>query len=179
MVGRLAEYVEQEDIDAFSLEVNGWSQDVWNTIQKSLKHKENLVIYCEMTQTEKAEFMDRLSESLMSQYRRFVLEVDEIHEILPQNRGVYSEQFDRLIRAGANKQIGVVFSTQRPAIVNKDILALADNYMIFRQVWGGDLKVIGKTLEYHMRTSEDVQSALREIAQFKQGEHRMYSFSGD
>lgn len=179
MVGRLTEYVESQGIDTYVMETNGWNQDVWNTVQKFLKKRENLVIFCnkDMTQSDKRSFMDKLSRALLeSQYRRFLLIVDEVHEVIPEKTGERALEFERLIRTGGNRQIGVMFTTQRPQIVNKDVLALADIYVVFRIVWGGDLKVLGELLEYHLKSKKEVDAHLRRIQDFQQGQYQIYEF---
>lgn len=179
MVGRLAEYCEKEDFDAYLLVVESWSRELWNAIQKVLKRREILVIHCKnMTQKEKAEFMDSFARSV-GEYSNFIVIVDEIHEIVPERGGVRALDFDRLIRMGANQQIGFIFTTQRPQIVSKDILALADIHVFFRVVYGGDLAVLRELLKYHLKSSEEIENTLREIQGLKTGQYRFFAFVSD
>jgi hypothetical protein len=60
---------------------------------------------------------------------------DEMSLICPQSSRVYSEEFLRLVIAGRNENIvPVVFATQRTQAADKNVLALADKYFIFRLI---------------------------------------------
>lgn len=61
--------------------------------------------------------------------------LDEVAFICPQDSRVYSDEFHRLVLAGRNNNVvPVIFTTQRSQTAHKNVLALADKYIIFRLI---------------------------------------------
>jgi DNA helicase HerA-like ATPase len=137
MVGRLAEYVQNEQSLAYLVKVKEWNMNIWNIAQKIIAKKEIPLIQLDssMSQPEKTDFMDHLAKAL-EEYRRFLIIIDEIHEVIPQTTGERTLEFERPIGTGANRQIRIVFTTRRPQIVTKDVFALIDVLVVFRMVYG-------------------------------------------
>jgi DNA helicase HerA-like ATPase len=83
-------------------------------------------------QDELVNFMDTFCEWALKTGNMAVV-IDEIGDYVPQYREVYSIELERLIRIGRNYNIQpVIMITQRPQKTNKEVLALADYYIIFR-----------------------------------------------
>jgi DNA helicase HerA-like ATPase len=65
---------------------------------------------------------------------------DEIHEFTPE-RGMgmeYSEEIERAVRHWRNKNVGFIFTTQRPSFTSKKVLALTDFMILYRITWSTD-----------------------------------------
>lgn len=79
---------------------------------------------------------------------------DEIHELTPQQGGAYSYETERLIRHTRNKDNGVWMTTQRPAFVDKKVLALSDYLLLFRVTYPNDLEVVDRLVAKTDRRDE-------------------------
>lgn len=71
--------------------------------------------------------------------------IDEVHEFVP----IHSQslEMERYIRHCRNKNIGVIMTSQRPASVSKNVLALTDYLVLFRVTWAHDLKAVRDLLQ--------------------------------
>lgn len=67
--------------------------------------------------------------------------VDEVHEIAHQ-QGLSSIEFLRFFKIARNHNMGFIVDSQRPAFVDKDILALCDYIIVLRTVYPNDSDVI-------------------------------------
>jgi len=65
---------------------------------------------------------------------------DEIHEFVPLHS--QSLEVERYIRHCRNQDVGVFMTSQRPATVHKNVLALTDYLVLFRVTWAHDLKAV-------------------------------------
>ena len=70
---------------------------------------------------------------------------DEIHEFVPLHS--QSLEVERYIRHCRNKNVGIVMTSQRPASVHKNVLALTDYLVLFRVTWAHDLKAVRDLLQ--------------------------------
>lgn len=70
---------------------------------------------------------------------------DEIHEFVPLHS--QSLEVERYIRHCRNKDVGVFMTSQRPASVHKNVLALTDYLILFRVTWAHDLKAVRDLLQ--------------------------------
>lgn len=70
---------------------------------------------------------------------------DEIHEFVPLH--AQSLEVERYIRHCRNKDVGVFMTSQRPASVHKNVLALTDYLILFRVTWAHDLKAVRDLLQ--------------------------------
>ena len=83
---------------------------------------------------EKVYMVDIVSQWVMH-YGNVAVFLDEVAFVCPQSSRMYSDEFHRLVMAGRNFNcVPVCFSTQRSQTAHKDILALADRYLIFRLI---------------------------------------------
>lgn len=126
-----------------------------------------------MIQENKAAFVDALSRWIWRNKTRFnkgVIVIDEVHEVVPQDRGRYAPEFERLLRAGGNHDLAFIISTQRPATVNKNLWYLTDILVVFRQTYEPDVRPILDVIK-RSRTSEETNQIVAKIAGLGVGEH--------
>lgn len=81
----------------------------------------------------------------MLQHRDGYIFFDEIHEFVPLHS--QSLEVERYIRHCRNRNIGVVMTTQRPASVHKNVLALTDYLVLFRVTWAHDIQAVRDLLK--------------------------------
>lgn len=96
--------------------------------------------------------------------------IDEIHEFTPQVGGNYSKEVERAVRHWRNTNNGFVLTSQRPASVNKNVLALTDFLILYRLTWTHDIKAIEEILSNVLSEQEltDVMRTLQ-TRQFLEG----------
>jgi DNA helicase HerA-like ATPase len=130
--------------DTYRIKVKtGYDEEHINKLAKVinifLKKGKNVIVSCvNMIQEEEILLADMLLPKL--NFRDGYLFVDEVHEFVPLHSG--SLELERFIRHCRNKNIGVVITSQRPASVKKNVLALTDYLLIFRLTWTHDLEAI-------------------------------------
>ena len=93
-----------------------------------------IVLNCEnYINDELIDVFDRVSDFLMSRKEAIGVLSDEIADVMPNNaRG--SKQFHRMVKNGRNYGIKpVIFATQRPQSVSKNIFDLCDEFFISKQ----------------------------------------------
>lgn len=143
-------------------------------IEQTWKKKQGLVLEIGgMLQENKAAFMDALSRYIWKRkqfFRKGVIVVDEVHEVVPQDRGRYAPEFERLLRAGGNHELAFIISTQRPATVNKNLWYLTDILVVFRQTYEPDVRPILDVIK-RSRTTEETNQLISKIAGLGVGEH--------
>ncbi len=99
-----------------------------------------------LTQREKVEFANRLFK-ILQKIKDYVLIIDEIQELTPQLRGSYAEEVERIIRIGRNFGIKpIIFSSQRPQVVSKQVLALSDIFIIKKIDYYRDADIIAEII---------------------------------
>lgn len=136
--------IDGKNIDAYKIKVQtGYNEEYINKIAKVinlfLKKGKNVVVSCvNMIQEEEMALVDALLPKL--NFRDGYLFADEIHEFVPLHSG--SLELERFVRHCRNKNIGVIMTSQRPASVKKNVLALTDYLLIFRLTWTHDLEAI-------------------------------------
>ena len=115
-----------------------------------------------MLQKEIVEFID----GLLSIWKPCdcLIMADEVQDIVPEmsTGGVFSAEFERLVRSGRNSNIGFVIDTQRPAMVKKNVLALTDYLILYRITWSNDLKVV-KEIVGNSFTKDKTENLIRNI----------------
>ena len=130
--------------DTYKIKVRtGYNEDFVNKIAKVtnlfLKKGKNVVVSCvNMIQEEEILLVDLLLPKI--NFKDGYLFVDEVHEFVPLHSG--SLELERFVRHCRNKNIGVVMTSQRPASVKKNVLALTDYLLTFRLTWTHDLEAI-------------------------------------
>ena len=123
---------------------------------KSLKKGQNVIFsFKDMIQQEEIELANMILPklTLQSGYVFF----DEVHEFVPLHS--QSLETERYIRHCRNKDVGVLLTTQRPASVHKNVLALTDYLVLFRMTWTHDIKAV-KDLLSDILEKEEVASVI-------------------
>lgn len=128
----------------------------------------------EMRNTEAVRFAENLF-GILGKMRNGLAIIDEIPDLTPQ-RGNKSEELIRFNRKCRNHNIGFIFTTQRPAAVDKNVLALADLMLVMRVAWPTDVEVYDEHLKHMGYSKEERGRILTEIAHFGPGEVYILDF---
>lgn len=91
-----------------------------------------------------------------------IIMFDEVHELVPEGSGVYSREVERAVRHWRNRNVGFLYTSQRPALVDKNVLALTDYLILYRTTWSHDLEAIKAVLSNGMNRQES-EGVLRSI----------------
>ncbi len=83
--------------------------------------------------------------------------------------------FDAIVRRGRQKGLGVTMITQRPAVLNKDVLTQADVVFFMNLVAEQDMKVVNGLLDSSGIVKDEKKELIKKIMKFKQGEAIMFS----
>jgi DNA helicase HerA-like ATPase len=103
-------------------------------------------------------FRDMLQEELSQFVNAFfsnwkpkscLIGLDEIHEFIPEGGvgGKYAPEIERAVRHWRNEDVGFVCTSQRPALVKKNVLALTDYLILYRTTWTHDLNAAKELLQ--------------------------------
>jgi len=78
----------------------------------------------------------------------FLLLVEEVHEFIPEGRGLDAagEMLVRVAKRGRKRGLGLVGLSQRPAAVDKEFITQCDWLCFHRLTWQNDTKVVGAVL---------------------------------
>lgn len=78
-----------------------------------------------------------------------LIALDEIHEFVPEGGvgGTYAPEIERAVRHWRNEDVGFVLTSQRPALVKKNVLALTDFLILYRTTWPHDVKAEKEILQ--------------------------------
>ncbi len=127
--------------------------------QKNRKRKRVIISFQKMLQAEINAFMDRFLPKLT--IRDALIAFDEAHEFIPQS-GFKSTETERYIRFCRNYNVGVILTSQRPATVAKNVLALTDYLILYRLTWSHDIRAIRELLAT-MKPEREVNAILRKL----------------
>jgi len=156
------------DIDAYRIPIR--KEDPKEKIEKLAKivnsllnSKKNVVVYFnEMLKEEMVEKVDWLFPQLS--FKDGFVFIDEIHEFTPHHTG--SVEVHRAVRHWRNKNIGFVMSTQRPASVDTNVIAMTDFLVLFRITWKNDIEAIKELLRYRISDKEEMEKTLGDLQHF-------------
>jgi DNA helicase HerA-like ATPase len=113
-------------------------------VNSTLKKDENVILsFNNMVQEEEIAIANLVLPKLV--LRNGYVFFDEIHEYVPLFG--QSKEVERYIRHCRNKNVGIVMTTQRPASVHKNVLALSDYVILFRVTWSHDLQAVRDLLK--------------------------------
>jgi len=122
-------------------------KDIAKIVNKFLGEKKKIILFfSEMVKDEIKEKMEILFPTL--NIKDCFVVFDEIHEFVPHFGG--SVEIERFIRHCRNKNIGIIMSTQRPASVATNVIALTDYLILFRITWKNDTKAVQEILQYKL-----------------------------
>ncbi len=140
----------------------------------------------DMSQTSSGAEQDRIASDFAEQlYRRkankpfpFHLFVDEADSFAPQqafpNQKKMLGAFEALVRRGGIRGIGTTLITQRPAVLNKNVLTQADNLVVLRITSPQDRAAIEDWAKGY-GTKDERQELLAGLASLGQGEAWFWS----
>ena len=133
--------------------------------------KENIIIaFHELLQKEQSTFLNDLFAHWKPE--NSLVGLDEVHEVTPESgvSGQYAPEVDRAIRHLRNRNAGFVLTSQRPASVDKNVLALTDFLILYRMTWTHDIEATKKILGNKL-TTEEVKSTIAALQtkEFLQG----------
>ena len=112
------------------------------TLFNQLKDKKVIFSFINMLQSEIAEWANGFFSTWHP--TDCLIYIDEMHEFTPQNTkgGTYAAEVERAVRHWRNYKVGFLMTSQRPAKVDKDVLALTDYAVFLRTTWAHDLDAI-------------------------------------
>jgi DNA helicase HerA-like ATPase len=122
-----------KDIDANRISI------MMRVINKTLKKGDNVIFsFDNMIQQEEIELANLILPKLSLRHG-FVF-FDEVHEYVP----IHSQSLEteRYVRHCRNNDVGILMTSQRPASVHKNVLALTDYLILFRMTWTHDIKAV-------------------------------------
>lgn len=128
------------------------------------RHKGKNIIFAfkGMLQSELSEFLN----GFFSTWRpsNCLICIDEIHEFVAETGtgGEYAVEVERGVRHWRNDNCGFAYSSQRPAQVRKNVLALTDFLILYRTTWSHDKKAAKDTLS-DLLTEEDMNAVLGKL----------------
>lgn len=111
------------------------------------KKKGIVISFIELLQKEQTTFSNELFQ--VWKPKDCVIAFDEIHEFTPEH-GMHMEyggEVERAVRHWGNKNIGFIFTTQRPAFVTKKVIGLTDYLVIYRITYTSDVKAVKDLLK--------------------------------
>lgn len=83
---------------------------------------------------------------------------EEAHNLFPQNDDV-TTIYSRLAKEGAKYHIGMVYSTQSPSTINKDLLAQTENFFIAHMSSRDEVRTLAKLNVTYENLQEDILQA--------------------
>ena len=132
-------------------------------VNKSLKKDQNIILsFNNMIRDEEIILNDLILPKLS--YKDGYVFIDEIHEFAPIHGG--SIETERYIRHCRNSNVGIVMTSQRPASVKKDVLALTDYLILFRLTWTHDIRAV-KDLLKDICSKEELKTILKTLPTLK------------
>ena len=108
-----------------------------------------------------SEFLNSLYEEETKLKNSYLVILEEADKFIPQ-RGERIEIVDEIARRGRKRGIGLMISTQRPSIIDKDILSQCNNQIIGRLNIENDIKAVSIFF--------DDKEKLKELTELKPGE---------
>lgn len=156
--------INSKVIDAYRMSLSSATNDeqakkIAKVAGHMLSQKKNVVIsFVDMLREEEQYFIDLMLPLI--RWKDGYIFIDEIHEFVPIHGG--SVEVHRFIRHCRNQNIGAIITTQRPASVHKDVLALTDYLILFRLTWTHDVVAI-KDLLSHVVDKEGLKPILAEL----------------
>jgi hypothetical protein len=154
-----------KDAIYIEVDVRKFDKKMFFPIFKKFKDKKRIVLNVQrLTSKELIEFSEIIF-GLVLDVGDIGLVVDEVGEIVSQQKEKYSPEYERLVRIGRNYNIRPVIQiTQRPQKVDKNVLALTDFYCVMGLSHNLDLNAVQDLIGY---SKEEFQTLRGEIK--KQG----------
>lgn len=149
-------------------------------------HQFKLNAVLDVSQMSQDEMVLFVADFLNEYYRltntptHIVLEEADIfapQRISSKNQKLSLAAVDTVVRRGRGKGMGVTMITQRPAVLNKNVLTQSDAAIIMNMTGETDLKVVGEYLNSAGATKKDISRYIEQIMKFHQGQALIFSTS--
>lgn len=114
-------------------------------LQKMKPGERIIISLVGMLQTESSQFVNEMFGAWASPTppRDTLIVVDEGHEYAPESgSGSPAPEFIRAVRHWRNHNDGFVITEQRPAQLDKDVLAMTDSLILYRLAWSHDTQAV-------------------------------------
>ncbi len=122
------------------------------------------------------EFGDKLYELNTTPRHLIVEEADIFAPQRPDsNSKVSLRALDTIVRRGRQRGLGVTLITQRPAVLNKNVLTQSDVFFFMNVVAEQDIKVVGELLNLSGLDRDTKKEHIAKIMKYKQGECMLFS----
>lgn len=124
-----------------------------------------------------AGFLEKLFQLNDSPRHIFVEEADSFapQKGITENGRLSKYALNKIVRRGRGRGLGVTMITQRPAVIDKDILTQADVYIIKNFIAEQDIKAIKGLITNFNLSKQLVTKTLEKISKFKPMEALLYS----
>ncbi len=105
-----------------------------------VKPRNMIFSFRDMLQEELSQFVNAFFSNW--QPKSCIIGMDEVHEFVPEGGvgGKFAPEVERAVRHWRNYDVGFVLTSQRPALVKKNILALTDYLVLYRTTWPHDIQ---------------------------------------
>jgi hypothetical protein len=141
-----------------------------------LRPKPVIIDVSRMAPPEQHEFMADFGQKLFMLSVRSPLHliIDEADEFAPQSLQTSRHQrrslevIDRIVRRGRTKGLGVTLISQRPAVVNKNVLSQIDSLFLLNMVAPGDLNAVDDWLKLRVKAEQRIE-CLSQLANLPPG----------
>jgi hypothetical protein len=112
-----------------------------------MKSRNMIFSFRDMLQEELSQFLNDFFSNWKP--KSCLICIDEVHEFIPEGGvgGKYAPEVERAFRHWRNEDIGFVLTSQRPALVKKNVLALTDCLILYRTTWSHDIQAIKEILQ--------------------------------
>lgn len=164
--------------DAKYIDVNTKRFDKKIIIDILLKFKETRkIVLClnRLTRKELVEFSEVMFK-VLNEIGDVAVIIDEVGEIVSQQREYYSPELERCCRIGRNYNIRpFIVITQRTQKVDKNILALSDYYIIMGLTHNLDLEAVRELVGY---SAKEFETLKKQIKGLNVGEFYLLKYDG-
>lgn len=174
-VGELARRLEDRD-DVHVLDLpDDWRDrpKLLDFISSTLRKRGRVCVRFGWDESDVADFADVAIRRLVEDGVQDVLLIgEEAQMLVPQDRGrgSYSKAFRKAVEAGRNWRWGRVVASQRPASVDKEVLARCDTVLLGRLAHPLDLKAADELLKVNVVSTYAREQLLAELPYLDVGE---------
>jgi len=144
------------------VDVRKFSKKMFIPIFQRFKEKSRIVLNVQSLSTKELIEFSEVVFALVLEIGDVGLVVDEVGEIVSQQKEKYSPQYERLVRIGRNYGVRPVIQiTQRPQKVDKNVLALSDYYMTMGLSHNLDLNAVKDLIGLDTYEFQDIRKEIK------------------
>jgi len=147
-------------------------------------NKFNLNVILDVSQYQQDEMVQFIADFLVRYYQVTKtpthIIIEEADVFAPQRMTSKAQRsslaaVDTVVRRGRGRGIGVTMITQRPAVLNKNVLTQSDGALIMNMTGETDLKVIGEYLNSAGARKNEIADYIEKIMKFNKGQGLLFS----